>query len=213
MVVEEDGAAGEGGGRRVAGMAGLLDAGIISEALPAPSHRVQAWDFTTGDTPDISDSTKNVVVQRCRIHNDASIDISKDGRLLVALLPVPRLRNTNHWLGVYSLEWARLGQCLHTAVLEQSAVSVALSPTARHLAVGLGSRRFTTAPHARNNVIALLYRLDPLESSSRTGLSPIKELEQNWEHGFTSLNCLRWAPQPGQGLVYANNTGQLIIMS
>uniref|UniRef100_A0A2A4JJK4 Uncharacterized protein n=1 Tax=Heliothis virescens TaxID=7102 RepID=A0A2A4JJK4_HELVI len=212
MVVEEDGAAGEGG-RRVAGMAGLLDAGIISEALPAPSHRVQAWDFTTGDTPDISDSTKNVVVQRCRIHNDASIDISKDGRLLVALLPVPRLRNTNHWLGVYSLEWARLGQCLHTAVLEQSAVSVALSPTARHLAVGLGSRRFTTAPHARNNVIALLYRLDPLESSSRTGLSPIKELEQNWEHGFTSLNCLRWAPQPGQGLVYANNTGQLIIMS
>lgn len=43
--------------------------------------------------------TKNVVVQRCRIHNDASIDISKDGRLLVALLPVPRLRNTNHWLG------------------------------------------------------------------------------------------------------------------
>ncbi|CAH2104494.1 unnamed protein product [Euphydryas editha] len=204
---------GLGGMRRMTGMAGLLDAGIISEALPASSHRVQAWDFTTGNTPDIADSSKNVVVQRCRIHNDASIDISKDGRLLVALLPVPRLRNTNHWLGVYSLEWARLGQCLHTAVLEQSAVSVALSPTARHLAVGLGSRRFSTAPHARTNVFALLYRLDPLESSSRTGLSPIKELEQTWEHGFTSLNCLRWAPQPGQGLVYANNTGQLIIMS
>ncbi|KAJ2953718.1 hypothetical protein O0L34_g1341 [Tuta absoluta] len=197
----------------MAGMAGLLDAGIISDTLPAPSHRVQAWDFTTGDTPDIANSTKNVVVQRCRIHNDASIDISKDGRLLVALLPVPRLRNTNHWLGVYSLEWSRLGQCLHTAVLEQSAVSVALSPTARHLAVGLGSRRFSTTPHARSNVFALLYRLEPLESSSRTGLSPIKELEQNWEQGFTSLNCLRWAPQPGQGLVYANNTGQLIIMS
>ncbi|CAH2066988.1 unnamed protein product, partial [Iphiclides podalirius] len=187
------------GARRMGGMAGLLDAGIISEALPAPSHRVQAWDFTSGATPDIADSTKNVVVQRCRIHNDASIDISKDGRLLVALLPVPRLRNTNHWLGVYSLEWPRLGHCLHTAVLEQSAVSVALSPTARHLAVGLGSRRFTTTPHARNNVFALLYRLEPLDNSSRTGLSPIKELEQNWEHGFTSLNCLRWAPQPGQG--------------
>ncbi|CAH0725953.1 unnamed protein product, partial [Brenthis ino] len=240
MVVEEDGNGENGGGggggpggggggggpggggpagvggfgmRRMSGMAGLLDAGIISEGLPAPSHRVQAWDFTTGNTPDIADSSKNVVVQRCRIHNDASIDISKDGRLLVALLPVPRFRNTNHWLGVYSLEWSRLGQCLHTAVLEQSAVSVALSPTARHLAVGLGSRRFTSAAHARTNVFALLYRLDPLESSSRTGLSPIKELEQTWEHGFTSLNCLRWAPQPGQGLVYANNTGQLIIMS
>lgn len=80
--------------------------------------------------------------------------------------------------GVYSLEWARLGQCLHTAVLEQSAVSVALSPTARHLAVGLGSRRFTTAPHARNNVIALLYKLDPLGTylpyiDDRTVLSQI----------------------------------------
>ncbi|XP_069354190.1 serine-rich adhesin for platelets-like isoform X2 [Maniola hyperantus] len=207
------GPGGLGGMRRMGGMAGLLDASIISEALPAPSHRVQAWDFTTGNTPDIADSSKNVVVQRCRIHNDASIDISKDGRLLVALHPVPRLRNTNHWLGVYSLEWSRLGQCLHTAVLEQSAVSVALSPTARHLAVGLGSRRFTLAPHGRSSVFALLYRLDPLESTSRTGLSPIKELEQTWENGFTSLNCLRWAPQPGQGLVYANNTGQLIIMS
>ncbi|XP_050670452.1 activating molecule in BECN1-regulated autophagy protein 1-like [Leptidea sinapis] len=209
-----DGVAGAGGGpRRMGGMAGLLDAGIISENYTVSSHRVQAWDFTKGETPDIADTSKNVVVQRCRIHNDASIDISKDGRLLVALMPVPRLRNTNHWLGVYSLEWSRLGQCLHTAMLEQSAVSVALSPTARHLAVGLGSRRFTSVHHARSNVFALLYRLDPLANPSRTGLAPIKELEQNWERGFTSLNCLRWAPQPGQGLVYANNTGQLIIMS
>ncbi|KAM3964660.1 uncharacterized protein ACR2FA_001049 [Aphomia sociella] len=204
---------GMGAARRMSGIAGLLDAGIISEAQPAPSHRVQAWDFTTGNTPDIADSTKNVVVQRCKIHNDASIDISKDGRLLVALLPVLRFRNTNQWLGVYSLEWARLGQCLHTAALEQSAVSVALSPTARHLAVGLGSRRITTTPHSRNNVFALLYKLDTRENPSRGDLLPIKELEQNWEHSFTSLNCIRWAPQPGQGLVYANNTGQLIIMS
>ena len=53
------GTGGGGGGfgmRRMSGMAGLLDAGIISEALPAPSHRVQAWDFTTGNTPDIADS-------------------------------------------------------------------------------------------------------------------------------------------------------------
>lgn len=72
MAVDEDnpgeggggggGGGGPGGGmmgaRRMSGMAGLLDAGIISEALPAPSHRVQAWDFTTGDTPDIADSTQ-----------------------------------------------------------------------------------------------------------------------------------------------------------
>lgn len=64
MVVEEgDGNQGPGpgaggvlGNRRLGGMAGLLDAGIISEALPAPSHRVQAWDFTSGAAPDIGDS-------------------------------------------------------------------------------------------------------------------------------------------------------------
>lgn len=69
MVVEEevptgggDGGGGGGAGgvgpgaRRFAGMAGYLDAGIISETLPAPSHRVQAWDFTTWDAPDIADS-------------------------------------------------------------------------------------------------------------------------------------------------------------
>lgn len=190
---------------------GVLDSTFMPEMLPV--HRVQAWDFTSGCPPDISNRTKNVVVQRCRIHNDASIDISKDGRLLVALLPVPRLRNSIHRLGVYSLEWNTLGQCLHTAALEQSAVSVALSPTARYLAVGLGSRRFTYLPHPRNNVFAYLYKLNQSETSSRTGMTPIKELEQNWEQQFTSLNCLRWAPQPGQGLVYANNTGQLILMS
>ncbi|GBP66568.1 Activating molecule in BECN1-regulated autophagy protein 1 [Eumeta japonica] len=218
LVMEEVG--GGGGGAGVASVGGVPivgagghEAAFVSETLGAPTHRVQAWDFTAGCPPDIHDNTKNIVVQRCRIHNDASIDISKDGKLLVALLPVPRLRNMNHRLGVYSLEWGRLGQCLHTASLEQSAVSVALSPTGRHLAVGLGSRRFTTLPHARNNVFALLYKLSPLESSSRTGLLPVRELEHNWEHGFTSLNCLRWAPQPGQGLVYANNTGQLVIMS
>lgn len=65
MLVDDDGhdgvvggmGGGGGGARRIsAGMAGLLDAGIISEGLPAPSHRVQAWDFTTGTTPDIADS-------------------------------------------------------------------------------------------------------------------------------------------------------------
>lgn len=27
-----------------------------------------------------------------------------------------------------------------------------------------------------------------------------------------AINCIRWAPQPGQGLVYATNTGQLNIL-
>lgn len=29
---------------------------------------------------------------------------------------------------------------------------------------------------------------------------------------YVSLNCIRWAPQPGQGMVYATSTGQLNIL-
>lgn len=76
MLVDDDGhdgigigvggIGGGGGARRIsAGMAGLLDAGIISETLPAPSHRVQAWDFTTGNTPDIADSER-ILIQTCQ---------------------------------------------------------------------------------------------------------------------------------------------------
>jgi activator-of-BECN1-regulated-autophagy protein 1 len=38
---------------------------------------------------------KNVVVAECKIQNDASVDISNDGRLLVTLLPTGRLRSTD----------------------------------------------------------------------------------------------------------------------
>lgn len=76
MLVDDDGHDGMGGGggggvgggaRRInAGMAGLLDAGIISETLPAPSHRVQAWDFTTGTTPDIADGNiSRIFIRTC----------------------------------------------------------------------------------------------------------------------------------------------------
>jgi hypothetical protein len=32
-----------------------------------------------------------VVVAECKIHNDASVDVSNDGRLLVTLLPTGRM--------------------------------------------------------------------------------------------------------------------------
>ena len=47
-----------------------------------PTHRIQAWDFSKGDIPDLTDSEANIVVQEAKIHNDASVDISEDGSLL-----------------------------------------------------------------------------------------------------------------------------------
>lgn len=42
---------------------------------------------------------KNVVVSDCKIHNDASVDISQDGNLLVTLLPSGGYLNITNKLG------------------------------------------------------------------------------------------------------------------
>lgn len=50
--------------------------------------------------------------------------------------------------------------------------------------------------------------------SNRESMVLIRELLQSSREttGYVSLNCIRWAPQPGQGMVYATNTGQLNIL-
>ena len=51
------------------------------------TYRIQAWDFSEGFIPDIQDAHTNVVVPESKLHNDASVDVSADGRLLVTLVP------------------------------------------------------------------------------------------------------------------------------
>ncbi|CAB4067818.1 Activating molecule in BECN1-regulated autophagy protein 1 [Lepeophtheirus salmonis] len=49
------------------------------------THRLQIWDFNSKSTnlPDIGDRTKNIIVEKAKIYNDASVDISSDGNILV----------------------------------------------------------------------------------------------------------------------------------
>ena len=49
------------------------------------------------------------------------------------------------------------------------------------------------------------------EQPPRGRLIHRRDLHQN-EPGQTSLNCIRWIPVAGQGLVYATNTGLLKIL-
>ncbi|KAJ9599762.1 hypothetical protein L9F63_026388, partial [Diploptera punctata] len=192
----------------------LEDSFIITDAPMSPNHRIQAWDFSKLSIPDISNAEKNVVVAECKIHNDASVDVSSDGRLLVTLLPTGRLSSTA-MLGVYSLEWESLGQCLYTTSFEQNAVSVSLSPASRHLLVGLASRRVALLPSDRHTM-AQIFRLEggvPGRAVGARGrLCHLRDIEQDREQGYMSLNCIRWAPGPGQGLVYGTNTGKLRVL-
>lgn len=112
-------------------------------------------------------------------------------------------------VGVFSIQWDNLGQCLYTASFEQNAVSVSLSTTARYLAVGLASRRVSSlVPGSERCIMAQLYKL---ETDGRTLLA--RDIEKSRNLGTTSINCIRWSPVPGQGLVYATNSGHLKVLS
>ncbi|CAH1966552.1 unnamed protein product [Acanthoscelides obtectus] len=170
-----------------------------------PNHRIQAWDVSNWEVPVITNTLKNVVVGECKIHNDASVDIAKDGTVLVTLLPSGGYLNVTNRLGVYSLRWETLGQCLYTTSFEQNAVSVSLSPLSRHLVVGLASR---IVPSDR----WIMARIFKIEQKDVPGdrLPVLRELQQNRD---SRINCIRWLPTSGQGLIYATNTGQLVMMS
>ncbi|KAF5306653.1 hypothetical protein FQA39_LY08842 [Lamprigera yunnana] len=177
-----------------------------------PNHRIQAWDISSGNIPDISNSMKNIVVGECKIHNDASVDISADGTILVTLLPSGGYLNVTNRLGVYSLRWESLGQCLYITSFEQNAVSVSLSPLSRHLVVGLASRRVSIVPNDKWTM-ARIFLLSEKDMPYGSRLPVLRELEQNRDTNYMSLNCIRWLPFSGQGLIYATNTGQLRVLT
>ncbi|CAH0387904.1 unnamed protein product [Bemisia tabaci] len=159
---------------------------------------------------------KNLVVADCKIYNDASVDISSDSSLLVTLLPSSRFGFTC-MLGIYSLEWETLGQRLYQVSFEQNAVSVSLSPTCRYLVVGLSARRRISLG-TETDTIAQILQLDggvPSKHNSspqRGKLTKVRGLELYRELSSMSLNCIRWAPTPGQGIVCGTNTGQLTFL-
>jgi len=166
------------------------------------------------------------VVREAKIHNDASVDVSPCGSLLVTLVPSNLPMTTV--VGVFSLRRGpTLGQCYATFSLESSAVSVSLSPTARHLLVGLTTSRAAGRLGAAANgsagdhgVMAQIFRIQmPWErragaqggAAERGRLVHRRDLNQA-EQGQAALNCIRWVPVAGQGIVYATNTGLLKIM-
>merc|ERR1719288_430655 len=118
-------------------------------------------------------------------------------------------------VGVYGLKPdINRGRCYAHFSLESSAVSVSLSPTSRYLLVGLAVRtgRLILSPTERT-LMGQIFRIQlPHERNGERGrLVHRKDLHQT-EQGQTSLNCIRWIPVAGQGIVYATNTGLLKIL-
>ncbi|XP_042235545.1 uncharacterized protein LOC121875174 [Homarus americanus] len=178
------------------------------------THRIQAWDFTHYRIPDISDGNANVVVGKCKIHNDASVDISSDGTMLAALVPQSQAMTL---VGVYSLENCSFGQLLYSFIFAPNTICVSLSPMARHLVVGFASQMPRLVAHQNpKQVVAQIYKLcdNPMfHGRGQAGhLQYLRDVEVVSDHRHTSLNCIRWLPYPGQGLIYGTNKGQLNIL-
>lgn len=54
----------------------------------------------------------HVIAPSCKIHNDASCDISSDGKLLATFVPSAQGFPDDGVVAVYSLEKTTLGQCV-----------------------------------------------------------------------------------------------------
>ncbi|XP_078041387.1 uncharacterized protein LOC144472302 isoform X2 [Augochlora pura] len=215
----------------------------LNDALEVETYRVQAWDFSTGETLDITNNEKNVVVRSCKIRNDATLDISPDGKLLTTMYPSGGLGWATT-VAVFSLQWDTLGEIIYSTQIYESAVSVSISPTQQHLLIGLASNINPSRLSPNPSPMALIYQLrrndnrrgEQISNDSdaqynlckyRTGVNNRSEELNNRTDmvlirklfrtekvvpNDSSLNCIRWIPQAGRGLVYATNTGELNIL-
>ncbi|XP_070616330.1 activating molecule in BECN1-regulated autophagy protein 1 isoform X2 [Erythrolamprus reginae] len=185
----------------------------VASNIANTTYRLQWWDFTKFDLPEISNASVNVLVQNCKIYNDASCDISADGQLLAAFIPSSQRGFPDEGiLAIYSLAPHNLGEMLYTKRFGPNAISVSLSPMGRYVMVGLASRRILLHP-STEHMVAQVFRLQQPhggETSMRRVFNVLYPMPAD-QRRHVSINSARWLPEPGLGLAYGTNKGDLVI--
>ncbi|XP_027693566.1 activating molecule in BECN1-regulated autophagy protein 1 isoform X6 [Vombatus ursinus] len=185
----------------------------VASNIANTTYRLQWWDFTKFDLPEISNASVNVLVQNCKIYNDASCDVSADGQLLAAFIPSSQRGFPDEGiLAVYSLAPHNLGEMLYTKRFGPNAISVSLSPMGRYVMVGLASRRILLHP-STEHMVAQVFRLQQPhggETSMRRVFNVLYPMPAD-QRRHVSINSARWLPEPGLGLAYGTNKGDLVI--
>ncbi|KAJ8402904.1 hypothetical protein AAFF_G00362180 [Aldrovandia affinis] len=198
----------------------VLAGAVIGDGLSAvasnianTTYRLQWWDFTKFDLPEISNASVNVLVQNCKIYNEASCDISADGQLLAVFIPSSQRGYPDVGvLAVYSLAPHNLGEMLYTKRFGPNAISVSLSPMGCYVMVGLASRRILLHP-TTDHMVAQVFRLQQPhggETSMRRVFNVVYPMAPD-QRRHISINSARWLPEPGLGLAYGTNKGDLVI--
>ncbi|XP_029697197.1 activating molecule in BECN1-regulated autophagy protein 1B isoform X2 [Takifugu rubripes] len=185
----------------------------VASNIANTTYRLQWWDFTKFDLPEISNASVNVLVPNCKIYNDASCDISADGQLLAVFIPGSQRGFPDEGvLAIYSLAPHNLGEMLYTKRFGPNAISVSLSPMGCYVMVGLASRRILLHP-TTDHMVAQVFRLQQPhggETSIRMVFNVVYPMAPD-QRRHVSINSARWLPDPGMGLAYGTNKGDLVI--
>ncbi|XP_076847028.1 activating molecule in BECN1-regulated autophagy protein 1B [Brachyhypopomus gauderio] len=185
----------------------------VASNIANTTYRLQWWDFTKFDLPEISNASMNVLVPHCKIYNDASCDISADGQLLAVFIPSSQRGFPDEGiLAIYSLAPHNLGEILYTKRFGPNAISVSLSPMGCYVMVGLASRRILLHP-TTDHMVAQVFRLQQPhggETSIRMVYNVVYPMAPD-QRRHVSINSARWLPEPGMGLAYGTNKGDLVI--
>lgn len=176
------------------------------------THRIQAWDFTKCDIPDISDASVGVIVPQCKLHNDASCDISQDRTLLGTFVPSHRGFPDDNILAIFSLLPESRGQCLFTKSFGPNAISVSISPRTNYVMVGLAAKRLSWV-FTSNQLVAQVYKMDS-ELAGEKSTKHVSDIMHPCDMDIrthVSVNSARWLPGVGDGIIYGTNRGDLHI--
>jgi activator-of-BECN1-regulated-autophagy protein 1 len=176
------------------------------------THRLQCWDYSRLQVPDLRNSEANVIVSKAKIFNDASVDVNDEGTLLAALVPIENQMSVN--LCIYSLERKTFSQCLYLWTFGMNAISVSLSPLSRYIVVGLSTPRSVYSmsyPPAEESVtVGQVFQLSDAEKSCPR-LEHVRNINVSRGDESFSLNSIRWLPHAGDGFIYGTNRGHLVI--
>lgn len=167
----------------------------LSVSVSNSNYRLQCWNFSMSAIPDIKDSHSNLVTQKCRIHNDSSVDISRDGKIIACLVPRDDACVPTFTLKIFSLRSEDFGVCYHEWAQGPNAMSVSLSPSANFVVVGLASNKFiSNDPNDDDLIIARVFKLRADNSHGH-----IRDIKIKRDDSALCLNAIRWMER---GIVY-----------
>lgn len=196
--------------RAIAGaLMGTVESAVANN-ITNQTHRIQFWDFTKLDIPDITNANQNIVVPHCKLHNDASCDISQNGALLATFVPSHHGFPDDNILAVYSLVPSSRGQCLYTKSFGPNAISISISPRNNFVMVGLAAKRLSWV-FIRNQMVAQIFKFEK-EYAGEKSMKHVTDVCHPCDpevRMHVSGNAAKWLPTPGHGLVYGTNRGHL----